>query len=168
MVVMEIHSLQQRIGTHDPTRFVAGYDDGDCCEASCVSTSFRCGEFAPYNCLDPDHNGEPATSYSYKFSCEDDLAGNGHCDSVNNNEECGMSVDLDIYIYIYIMLYLASIRSGATVSANVRTVQIKNLFMYGAYNMRQMLYDHKVQHRFEHSTQRPGMDGTTVGMYLAQ
>ena len=78
----------------DATCCSSGYDDGDCCKASCVSAKYACGVEAPFKCLDPkyleDPEQNPETSSSYKNLCEDDLAGNGYCDTDNNSEECGM------------------------------------------------------------------------------
>lgn len=73
----------------------AGYDHGDCCEASCVDGDFVCGENG-FNCLDPDYqDGYPQqSSYSYEDWCEHELDGDGNCDSDNNSEECGMSFRL--------------------------------------------------------------------------
>ena len=75
-----------------------GYDQGDCCEASCVDGDFVCGENG-FDCLDPDYkDGYPQqSSYSYEDWCEHELDGDGNCDSDNNSEECGKLFRLQTY-----------------------------------------------------------------------
>eukprot|EP00904_Undaria_pinnatifida_P003219 jgi/Undpi1/12899/HiC_scaffold_7.g02565.m1 len=69
-----------------------GYDLGDCCEKSCADSSYVCGQNG-FNCLDPDYlDGEypQMLSYSFEFQhCDDDLVGNGYCNTEYNTKECG-------------------------------------------------------------------------------
>ena len=74
----------------------SGYDGGDCCECTCVSTSdYTCGEHGGYFCLDPGANcvgdDDVTTLSSYAGSCIDEFAADGDCDPINNNEGCGAS-----------------------------------------------------------------------------
>lgn len=76
-----------------------GYDGGDCCEESCVSTTYLCGSTGSFDCLDPEHSGDsedpdgPETSFSFSFSfsfgCQEDKITNFFCNPSNNNEACG-------------------------------------------------------------------------------
>lgn len=70
-----------------------GYDHGDCCKDSCIDAEFVCGVESPFICRDPEYlDDDSDTSFSFKYSCSDNLIGNGYCDSENNNEGCGMFV----------------------------------------------------------------------------
>ncbi|CAM9351668.1 unnamed protein product, partial [Laminaria digitata] len=83
-----------------------GYDGGDCCECTCVSTvDFTCGLdiFGGFACIDPnapcvddddffgfDDDEEMSASYSFlSFLCIQQLNGDGACDPDQNMEECG-------------------------------------------------------------------------------
>lgn len=82
-----------------------GYDDGDCCQCTCVSTTAHtCGDIANggFECLDPrapctdDDDGfffddDMMGSFSYDDSCIDGAIGDGDCDELNNNDACGTS-----------------------------------------------------------------------------
>lgn len=91
----------------------SGYDGGDCCECTCVSTAFfTCGseDYGGFACVDPsapcvddddfipggddflfDYDDDLFSS-SFTFEpCIDDFIADGDCDSTNNNEECGGS-----------------------------------------------------------------------------
>lgn len=66
-----------------------GFDDGDCCEESCVRQNYVCGGNSGYDCVDPDYS---EMSYSYWFGCDEEGIGNAYCDPQNNNDECGESI----------------------------------------------------------------------------
>ncbi|CAM9103533.1 unnamed protein product [Laminaria digitata] len=84
-----------------------GYDGGDCCECTCVSTeAFTCGDEGNggFDCQDPsapiapacvdDDDDDMSASYSYQMSidfssCVEERIGDGDCQLQNNNEECG-------------------------------------------------------------------------------
>ena len=86
----------------------SGYDGGDCCQCTCVSTtSFTCcDEFhGGFECLDPsapcvaddddttslESDGTSYTGETTSSSCIVGLFSDGDCDVFNNNEECGAS-----------------------------------------------------------------------------
>ena len=86
----------------------SGYDGGDCCECTCVTTDFfECGEgyHGGYTCIDPgaecvdedDVTDLPTTEDTYDWStttslgCVPGYFADGYCDRLNNNEECGTS-----------------------------------------------------------------------------
>lgn len=92
-------------------RLLSGYDGGDCCECTCVSTvDFTCGseDHGGFACVDPSapcvndddfipgeddfffDDDDFSTSYFFE-PCIDDFIGDGDCDSSNNNEKCGGS-----------------------------------------------------------------------------
>ena len=88
---------------------MSGYDGGDCCECTCVSTDdFTCGDSSDggYTCVDPGAlcfvdgdattNPEPEptspeTAYATSPSFMGDNVADGICDAGSNNEECGGS-----------------------------------------------------------------------------
>ena len=83
----------------------SGYDGGDCCECTCVSTSeHTCGdeEFGGFECLDPkaqcsdDADHVVPDHHDDSSPCLDHFIGDGDCDSANNNEECGKSKFLNL------------------------------------------------------------------------
>lgn len=75
-----------------------GYDGGDCCECTCVSTeAFTCGDEA-FACVDPSascvDDEDDATSLESDAEgptslCLAGNVSNGVCDPDNNNVECG-------------------------------------------------------------------------------
>ena len=80
------------------------YDEGDCCECTCVSTdSFTCGDdsHGGYECQDPsapclDDDSTSTTPYSdSEFTSTNECAtgwfSDGLCDDINNKDECGTS-----------------------------------------------------------------------------
>ena len=100
-----------------PLPNISGYDGGDCCECTCVSTeSYECGagHHDGYSCIDPsaecvdvddgptnpedeDYPDSPMThgqSYSHSMNslgCIPGYISDGYCDEVNNNDNCGTS-----------------------------------------------------------------------------
>lgn len=93
-------------------RPLLGFDGGDCCECTSVSSDlFIWGEDSTYHrgfaCLDPSapcHNHDGFNTEEDNFSpfddddtpdsgfhslCLDAVSGNGNCDADNNVEECG-------------------------------------------------------------------------------
>lgn len=84
---------------------VSGYDGGDCCQCTCVSTtSFTCGDnfHGGFQCIDPSapcvadddftsnqSDEESYTEYTTSSSCVPDVFSDGACDLSNNNEDCG-------------------------------------------------------------------------------
>ena len=90
----------------------SGYDGGDCCQCTCVSTEdYTCGDdhHGGYACLDPsapcvdddDITTLPEFNYgtysrSSTKACYTFAMSDGDCDPTNNNEECGASI-LSIY-----------------------------------------------------------------------
>lgn len=85
---------------------VPDYDDGDCCQCTCVSTdSFTCGDesHGGYSCVDPDApcvDDDSTTTYYSPYSdsgytdtnsCATGWFSDGLCDSINNSEDCGTS-----------------------------------------------------------------------------
>lgn len=81
---------------------LTGYDGGDCCSCTCVSTETRtCGEYGEYACLDPsascvddddvtmpvNYEDDPESTTS--LECYDDLLADGDCDLRNNVDRCG-------------------------------------------------------------------------------
>ena len=80
----------------------SGYDGGDCCECTCVSTdAFTCGDIdlGGFSCVDPSAPcakdddlkpsiDEPEGTMS-PSPCRDDVSGDGDCNAANNNAECG-------------------------------------------------------------------------------
>lgn len=96
-------------------RTVSGFDGGDCCECTCVSTpSFTCGDgsHGDFDCIDPDApcvdedddmdslpaNDDVSTSSgsTTSLSCIPDYFSDGICDFINNDEVCGRSPSLPI------------------------------------------------------------------------
>lgn len=90
----------------------SGYDDGDCCACTCVSTEdFTCGddEHGGYACLDPnapcdddDYTvGESSpyslSEYTTDYDCATGWFSDAICDTENNNADCGKSVFGDEY-----------------------------------------------------------------------
>lgn len=72
----------------------AGYDDGDCCEESCVVGEFSCGAdddfYFYFYCLDPNYaSADDDYPVPDDDSCEDETIGNGYCNPRNNNKDCG-------------------------------------------------------------------------------
>ena len=78
-----------------------GYDGGDCCECTCVSTDeYTCGDdnHGGFACVDPgascvqdddyEAHNESQGSFSYSPCIEDNIS-DGDCDNTNNVEECG-------------------------------------------------------------------------------
>ena len=87
------------------------YDGGDCCECTCVSTvDYTCGthHHGGYACLDPsapcvdDDDITTLPDYEYTSAsqststCFEAVLGDGDCDPINNNEDCGTSHSLVI------------------------------------------------------------------------
>lgn len=82
--------------------YLPGYDGGDCCPCTCVSTTeFDCG-IAGFCCDDPSaacvddddstliHSDDATAVGSYSFSeCITSFIGDGECDADNNNSACG-------------------------------------------------------------------------------
>lgn len=78
--------------------FLSGYDSGDCCECTCVSTAdHTCGADGGYLCLDPsapcvDDDDVTITIISTEGAyCLEVFVADGDCDDVNNNADCGAS-----------------------------------------------------------------------------
>lgn len=72
----------------------SGYDGGDCCECTCVSTDdYTCGDNGGFSCLDPSApcvNDDDVTSLpSSERFCINEFIGDGDCDEGNNYSECG-------------------------------------------------------------------------------
>eukprot|EP00904_Undaria_pinnatifida_P003008 jgi/Undpi1/12708/HiC_scaffold_6.g02376.m1 len=77
-----------------------GYDGGDCCECTCVSTDeYTCGDdnHGGFACVDPgascveddDFEAPMESQGSYSYSpCIEDNISDGDCDNTNNVEEC--------------------------------------------------------------------------------
>lgn len=67
-----------------------GYDGGDCCDCTCVSTAqTTCGEEGiGFDCRDPDASCVDKGTIESSF-CVERFMGDGDCDFVNNDEECG-------------------------------------------------------------------------------
>ncbi|CAM9473131.1 unnamed protein product [Ectocarpus sp. 8 AP-2014] len=83
-----------------------GYDGGDCCECTCIDEAYECG-IVSFSCIDPaaacvDDDDYVPWYYMYDYyyytdddasnpsaSCLPTLAGDGLCDSTQNNAECG-------------------------------------------------------------------------------
>ena len=87
-------------GAHAPSRrtlirrLPSGFDGGDCCECTCVSTEqYTCGENGGFSCLDPSapcaDDDDVTTLPSSEKSCLEGFVGDGDCDPSNNFEECG-------------------------------------------------------------------------------
>ena len=87
---------------------MTGYDGGDCCQCTCVSTDlFTCGneDDGGFACIDPSaecvddddftdpyYGDDDEFSVSFFFDpCAEEFMGDGDCDASNNNEECGGS-----------------------------------------------------------------------------
>lgn len=80
---------------------MSDYDEGDCCECTCVSTdSFTCGDesHGGYACIDPsaacvdddDVTTNPGDYSSTTVSgCIPAFKSDGDCDQTNNIEDCG-------------------------------------------------------------------------------
>lgn len=84
-----------------------GYDGGDCCQCTCVSTEdYLCGDdhHGGYACLDPNapcvDDDDITTLPEFVYGAYSDSSGDpcytfaisdGDCDPTNNNEECGTS-----------------------------------------------------------------------------
>lgn len=70
--------------------FPSGYDGGDCCDCTCVSTAqTTCGEEGiGFDCRDPDASCVDKGTIESSF-CVERFMGDGDCDFVNNDEECG-------------------------------------------------------------------------------
>eukprot|EP00904_Undaria_pinnatifida_P003009 jgi/Undpi1/12709/HiC_scaffold_6.g02377.m1 len=85
-----------------------GYDGGDCCECTCVSAAYTCGDstHGGYACIDPsaacvndddatflppteDFSDTLTTSTRTSSPCVTEFVGDGDCDRINNCEECG-------------------------------------------------------------------------------
>eukprot|EP00904_Undaria_pinnatifida_P003012 jgi/Undpi1/12711/HiC_scaffold_6.g02379.m1 len=82
-----------------------GYDGGDCCECTCVSTAnFSCGKeyHGGYTCVDPNAScfgddddtstptsGDDTNTDDASTSCFDEGISDGFCFPDNNNEACG-------------------------------------------------------------------------------
>lgn len=81
-----------------------GYDGGDCCECTCVTTEYYiCGRNGGYSCIDPSAycvDDDDVTIYPddeyysgpksfTSFGCAHDVMSDGDCDEINNNELCG-------------------------------------------------------------------------------
>ena len=82
-----------------------GYDGGDCCQCTCVSTEeFTCGDefHGGYACLDPsascvdDDDITTLPEFEYvtysglpSSFCFDEVIADGDCDPANNNAACG-------------------------------------------------------------------------------
>ena len=82
-----------------------GYDGGDCCECTCVSTAnFSCGKeyHGGYTCVDPNApcfgddddtftptSGDDTNTDDASTSCFDKGISDGFCFPDNNNEACG-------------------------------------------------------------------------------
>ena len=81
-------------------RPTSGYDQGDCCECTCVSTtSYTCGDevHGGFECLDPgapcvDDTDDASSFGSPQSMCNPSFFADGDCDLVNNNEACGASL----------------------------------------------------------------------------
>lgn len=74
----------------------SGYDGGDCCDCTCISTDeHTCGDLGKggFACIDPSAPCTDDDDYfegSFSFSqCNDALIADGVCDRSNNNYECG-------------------------------------------------------------------------------
>ena len=114
-----------------PCQMMPGYDGGDCCECTCVSTeNYTCGDdfHGGYACIDPSAacvDDDDITSvpefryipYSERTSsaCFDAVMSDGDCDPNNNNEQCGASrqtpmnhVSLRAYAHVCNMSRVAS------------------------------------------------------------
>lgn len=83
-----------------------GYDGGDCCECTCISTDDHvCGESSDFACVDPsascvsddvdltsteeDGDASLTSDYTGTLSCFNGYFSDGYCDLGNNNEDCG-------------------------------------------------------------------------------
>lgn len=75
------------------------YDGGDCCSCTCEGEDPTvCGNLklfggGGYDCQDPDAGceDEDEGSVDRDTGCDDGGLGDGICDDVNNNENCGES-----------------------------------------------------------------------------
>ena len=72
----------------------SGYDGGDCCECTCVSTDdFTCGQNGGFACVDPSaacvDEDDVTTLSTFDQACVDGFVADGDCDRPNNTEECG-------------------------------------------------------------------------------
>lgn len=63
----------------------AGYDDGDCCEDSCVDSEYTCADNEVFYCVDPEYSGE---KYPWHL-CNPETTGDGYCNGQNNKLQCG-------------------------------------------------------------------------------
>lgn len=61
------------------------WDGGDCCESTCISNTYTCGEWAVYNCQDPS-----ACENNGGCECTGDVSyiADGWCDASTNNAGC--------------------------------------------------------------------------------
>ena len=73
--------------THSLNNADCGYDGGDCCEDSCISSDRNeCGVDGPgFFCKDPDNGGTDP----YPNCEKTEWIGTGYCTDVNNNADCG-------------------------------------------------------------------------------
>lgn len=110
----------------------AGYDGGDCCECTCVSAAYTCGDstHGGYACIDPsaacvddddatflppteDFSDTLTTSTRTSSPCVTEFVGDGDCDRINNCEECG---ELRFWRYIYIFFPAVAVSNALAVS----------------------------------------------------
>lgn len=70
--------------------YLEGYDSGDCCQCTCVSTpDYTCGDRG-FQCIDPSASCVEDDDDA-AVSCITIYFGDGDCDARNNNEDCGKS-----------------------------------------------------------------------------
>lgn len=117
---------------------ISGYDSGDCCSCTCVSSAeFTCGDSAHggYSCIDPsaqcvdddDVTVNPDSEDTMYYGsvtpneCIPDYLADGLCDLINNDEVCGASRSLTNYEWNTCLCLVSSRREPYNVLAVFRT-----------------------------------------------